>query len=691
MTEKPYFRIQAQANDSADIFIYDQIGENWFGEGITAKRFCQELRDLKVSAINLHISSPGGSVFDGQDIYNALKVHPASITVYIGSLAASIASVIALAGDKIVMASNGLYMIHNPWGSVQGEAADMRKYAGVLDKVKETIIAVYKEKCNLNGAEIVAAMDAETWMTADEALAFGFIDEIGLAPTETAPTALSRFDFKALGFKYPPQAATVTVEVEIDTADTSSLVESTTEPACYCTGCAPEMACVDCTQSDTCINPKQTSMAQAVTTPTAPKAVIREVTTMENVTVVTPATGERTEAAAIVTICNIHGFSDKAAGFIEAGMNMDQVSAKILEMKTSAPIPFNNPQKVEKTKEEYSFKNAIAANVAMKEGRPVSCLETEMHQDLLKTMPANFQSQGGIIVPLNTSLTTGGAGTGAEVVQTQYGSLIEMLRNISVTSKLGATFMTGLTGPLTFPKQTSASTLVWTGEAPASGVTESNIGLTTVTLSPKTARSTGSISRNLLVQSTPAAEGLVRNDLASIAALGIDLAALHGTGDNNQPTGLYVAANVNAVAMGGVPTYANLVKMATECATDNALFGNLGFAANPQMAGKLMATLVASSAGSKMIWDGNHLDGAVAGYKAISSNQVSKTLGGGAEQGILFGNWSELLIGQWAGIEIVTDPYTLLDRGLIRLVLNLIVDVQIRHPEAFCKATGATL
>ena len=166
-------------SDKAEIWIYEEIGEDfWTGGGITAKNFQKELSDIKASQIDLHINSPGGLVFDGITIYNLLKQHPANVTTYIDGLAASIASLIALAGDKVIMAENALYMIHNPYGMVAGNANDMRDFADKLDKVGGSISMAYISKTGKTDTEIKALLDAETWLNADEALAHGFIDEI---------------------------------------------------------------------------------------------------------------------------------------------------------------------------------------------------------------------------------------------------------------------------------------------------------------------------------------------------------------------------------------------------------------------------------------------------------------------------------------------------------------------------------
>lgn len=182
---------KAKSKDEADIEIYSDIGESWWGESITAKKFKKDLEALgDVKKLNIYINSLGGSVFDGQAIYSQLKRHKAEKTVYIDGIAASIASVIALAGDKIIMPKNALFMIHRAWTFQIGNANDMRKMADDLDVVDETILNVYREKTALLRDEILELMDAETWMTADEALDYGFVDEI--APEKAIAASLNQ-------------------------------------------------------------------------------------------------------------------------------------------------------------------------------------------------------------------------------------------------------------------------------------------------------------------------------------------------------------------------------------------------------------------------------------------------------------------------------------------------------------------
>ncbi|HEY3591373.1 MAG TPA: ClpP-like prohead protease/major capsid protein fusion protein [Buttiauxella sp.] len=170
-----WFRMQAAANNSANVYIYDEIGY-W---GVTAKQFVADLEALgDVTHINLHINSPGGDVFAGIAIFNALKYHGAAITVHIDGVAASMASVIAMVGNPIIMPANTMMMIHKPWGFAGGDANDMRDYADLLDKMESVLIPAYAEKTGKTPEEIAAMLEDETWMDGNECLALGFADQV---------------------------------------------------------------------------------------------------------------------------------------------------------------------------------------------------------------------------------------------------------------------------------------------------------------------------------------------------------------------------------------------------------------------------------------------------------------------------------------------------------------------------------
>ncbi|WP_044470464.1 ClpP-like prohead protease/major capsid protein fusion protein [Mannheimia massilioguelmaensis] len=173
---KTWFKIKALAKDTAEISIFEEIGY-W---GVTAQQFAKDLTALggNIRQINLHIHSPGGDVFDGIAIYNLLKNHTAKKTVYIDGLAASMASVIAMCGDEIIMPENAMMMIHKPWGIQGGDAEDMRKYADLLDKVESSLLMAYTSKTGKSEEEIAAMLAEETWLNGKECVELGFADKL---------------------------------------------------------------------------------------------------------------------------------------------------------------------------------------------------------------------------------------------------------------------------------------------------------------------------------------------------------------------------------------------------------------------------------------------------------------------------------------------------------------------------------
>ena len=161
------------------IDIFDTIGADFFGEGVTAKSVAMALAsDPEADSITVRIDSPGGSVFEGHAIFNLLRGADAPVNVEIIGLAASMASIIALAGDTVSMADNALYMVHNPFGMAVGDADEMRSTADLLDKVKSTLVNIYAKRSGKTKGQVSKLMNAETWLTAKEAKAEGFIDTV---------------------------------------------------------------------------------------------------------------------------------------------------------------------------------------------------------------------------------------------------------------------------------------------------------------------------------------------------------------------------------------------------------------------------------------------------------------------------------------------------------------------------------
>jgi len=180
--DKKFWEVKAAANDVGELYIYgDIVSHKWDDTDVTVKDFAEDLKALgDLKTLNIYLNSLGGSVFQGQAIYSILKRHSAHKNVYIDGIAASIASVIAMAGDTISMPKNAMVMIHNPWTFVMGNSADLRKEADALDKIRESMIVAYMDKIQDKTSEeqLAELLDAETWLSAQDCFDRGFCDEI---------------------------------------------------------------------------------------------------------------------------------------------------------------------------------------------------------------------------------------------------------------------------------------------------------------------------------------------------------------------------------------------------------------------------------------------------------------------------------------------------------------------------------
>lgn len=216
--EQTFFNVIELPNNEARIDIYGEVvPDDWRASDVdtSAVSFRNAIKDLgEVDTLNIHINSPGGSVYDGVAIFNMLRQHKASVTVHIDGLAASIASVIAMSGDKVVMPSNSMMMIHNAMSVSMGNANDMRKMADDLEKINESVINSYIAKNpELDREYLKALMDDETWLTASEAYELGLVDVI-----DDPVAAVASIDKEQVNrFKNVPKMLKEMVETPKDT------------------------------------------------------------------------------------------------------------------------------------------------------------------------------------------------------------------------------------------------------------------------------------------------------------------------------------------------------------------------------------------------------------------------------------------------------------------------------------------
>ncbi|WP_436952038.1 head maturation protease, ClpP-related [Staphylococcus shinii] len=215
---KTYFQMNKKTQNKGEIYIYgDIVSSKWDETDVTAVDFKNELNQLgDVSEIDVHINSAGGNVFEGHAIYNMLKMHKAKVNIYVDALAASIASVIAMSGDTIFMHKNSFMMIHNSWIMTLGNSKDLRQTADLLDKTDQSSNNAYLDKAtNLSEAELKQLLEAETWLTADEALEKGLADEI-LGASEIA-ASISKDSYQM--FKHVPENIEKDVDKIINVSD----------------------------------------------------------------------------------------------------------------------------------------------------------------------------------------------------------------------------------------------------------------------------------------------------------------------------------------------------------------------------------------------------------------------------------------------------------------------------------------
>lgn len=201
----------AKAGDDAEasISIYDSIGENWEGTGITSKRISAALRSIGAKDVVVNINSPGGDFFEGMAIYNLLREHQGKVTVRVLGVAASVASVIAMAGDEILIGDGAFFMIHNAWAVAVGNRHDMLDSAKLLEPFDAAMAALYAHQTGMSTAEAATMMDKETWIGAQQAVDDGFatgllpsseITKSTQASTKTKPLALIEASMAKAGF-----------------------------------------------------------------------------------------------------------------------------------------------------------------------------------------------------------------------------------------------------------------------------------------------------------------------------------------------------------------------------------------------------------------------------------------------------------------------------------------------------------
>lgn len=425
------------------------------------------------------------------------------------------------------------------------------------------------------------------------------------------------------------------------------------------------------------------------------------------------AAQERVRISTIDTMCrDFHISSETRQKLIDDGTNENAARAIVMEeLKTREVKPaassFRATQSLDigltpKEKQSYSLVRAINAFI---NGSWVKAgFEREVSEALSKSL--NRESSGFFMptdIPFagRRDYLAGAAANGGNLIATDLlvGSFIEALRNEAVVLKLGATFISGLVGNVEIPRQTGVASTKWipeTGEASYSNATFDKVALKMKTIAAKSF-----LSRNLIKQTSFAVENFVRQELIKAIALAIDAAALYGDGASGNPTGIACQSGIHQLVggeNGAQISFDHLIDMETLVADSNADVSSMAYVANAVTIGALKKL---KDDNKNYIWKPitdaikNKIPGEVNGYPVARSNQVRKNLTKGTAVGncseIYFGNWADLIVGEWGVVEILPNPYSdkAYDNGGIEIRALQSLDIAVRHPESFCVFSDA--
>jgi HK97 family phage major capsid protein len=392
---------------------------------------------------------------------------------------------------------------------------------------------------------------------------------------------------------------------------------------------------------------------------------------------------ERSRIAEVTSLCNKHGMEDLGRQLVESGRSINEARAAVLEKLNIKEEPVNMKAAeiglTEKESRSFSFLRAInyLANPTDRAAREAAAFEIEASEAAADKLG---RASRGITIPVDVmrrDLNVGTATAGGNLVETQLDSanFIDLLRNASALDQAGATVLTGLSGNVNIPRQSGAATAYWVAES--GSPTESQQTIDQVALTPKTCGAFTDFSRKLMIQSSIDVENMVRTDLARVLALEIDRVGLYGSGSSNQPLGLKDTTGVLSEDFAAnTPTFAEVVALESDVSGANALLGSPVYVMNAAMAGSLKTATKDSGSGQFILQGGE-----VNGYRAVISNQV-------ASNDLWFGNFSDLIIAYFSGLDLMVDPFTGSTSGTVRVVALQDVDIAARHGASFSRGNN---
>nr|BAR30270.1 phage major capsid protein [uncultured Mediterranean phage uvMED] len=395
--------------------------------------------------------------------------------------------------------------------------------------------------------------------------------------------------------------------------------------------------------------------------------------------------------ASITSLCREfgkYGAEELTDSLIKSNKSPAEAKAAILDLVKNKAEAVNTPIRStdmstnevgldQKEVKRFSFLRALnaLANPTDRQAQEAAAFEREVSEEASKRYdkPAN-----GILVPnevLKRDLNVGTATAGGNLVPTELlaGSFIDILRKRMAVMATNPTMLTGLSGNVSIPRMTSSSTAYFVGES--GSPTESQQAFDQVNMTPKTVGAFVDYSRRLLLQSSIDVETMIRDDIAKVIATKLDNAAIYGSGSSNEPLGIKDTTGVGTQTISTFGTFAEYIGMETDVAAANADVANMFYLINASARGALKSTEKASNT-AQFVFENNEING----YPAIVSNQL-------ANNDVLFGDFSQFVIGMWSGLDLTVDPYANATAGSVRIIALQDVDFGVKQPGAFCFGT----
>ena len=402
---------------------------------------------------------------------------------------------------------------------------------------------------------------------------------------------------------------------------------------------------------------------------------------------------QRNHAAEISKLAgSVPGAHEMGLRAIQDGKTVEQFQQELIRHLSTKPVPTADLGMDQKEVKRYSLMRAVnaMANPADMNAQRAAAFELECSGEMAKKLGRQAQ---GFYVPYDIlvakrDLTAGNAASAGNLVATtlETGSFIDLLRARMVIGSLGVQYLTGLIGDIDIPRQTGTASTYWLAEQAAP--TKSNQATDKVNMSPKTVGAKTIISRKLRQQSSLDVEAMVQRDLATALALEMERAIIAGSGSDDQPRGILNVTGIGSVEAGGAPSWDTIVDLETAVAVANADVGSMSYLTNAKVRGKLKKTFVDGPGTGERVWQNG--SNPLNGYNAAVTNLVPSNLGVGAESAILFGNFNDVIVGMWGGLDILVNPYTGGDQGDVSIRVLQDIDVALRHPESFAAAVDVT-